>query len=84
MHELFPREVTTHVPRITLTGDEMLCVEQHRGLVKCELNTICLMTASGLMTIEGKGLHMRQYSAQEAVIAGQISALLISPEGRRR
>ena len=32
-HEFFPREVTSNVPRITLTGHERLHVEQHRGLI---------------------------------------------------
>ena len=29
----FPREVVSSVPKVTATGNEMVLVEQHRGLV---------------------------------------------------
>lgn len=84
MHDLFPREVMTNVPRVILTGAEMLEVEQHKGLVACREDEITLRTAIGLMTVAGTGLHMLSYNAQTAMIAGKISSVIMQPEGRRR
>lgn len=82
--EIFPREVTSGVPYVMLTGRELLHVEQHRGLVACSEEEITLRTACGLLTVSGTELHMRCYSAQTAMIAGKISGLTLQPEGRRR
>ena len=80
---LFPREVTAHVPHITLTGREMLHVEQHRGLIACGTEQIVLRTGCGRLEIGGEGLHFGLYTAGEARILGQISTLRLVPEGGR-
>lgn len=81
MHnELFPREVTSNVPCVTLTGRELLHVEQHKGLVDYEPDNIVLRTAAGLMRIGGAGMLFRLYNAQEAVIAGRIDSVVFGQE----
>ena len=84
MHEIFPREVTSNVPRITLTGAELLHVEQHQGLLGCTKDEVSLRTASGVLTICGTGLKLRQYSAVEAVVSGEIGSISLHREGRAR
>jgi len=83
MQELFPKEVTSGVPRITLTGHERLHVEQHRGLVACQPEEICFRTSIGLLHISGEGLHFMRYSSEEALIGGLIRSIAILPEGRK-
>lgn len=81
MHnELFPREVTSNVPCVTLTGRELLHVEQHKGLVDYEPDNIVLRTAAGLMRIGGAGMLFRLYNDQEAVIAGRIDSVVFGQE----
>lgn len=81
MHnELFPREVTSHVPCVTLTGQELLHVEQHRGLVDYEPENIVMRTAVGLMRVGGAGMIFRLYNAQEAVITGRIDSVIFGQE----
>lgn len=79
--ELFPREVTTSVPRITLTGCELLHVEQHRGLLVCQEEEIVFATACGRLAVRGKRLSFRLYTASEAMIAGDIAQIGFAPEG---
>ncbi len=74
-HELFPREVTSDVPHLTLTGMEKLHVEQHRGVVGYQPQEIVLRTSCGLLRITGSDLLFRTYTAAEAVIMGQISRI---------
>ena len=81
MHDMvFPREVTSNVPCITLTGRERLHVEQHRGLVDYEQDHIVLRTVVGLMRIAGAGMVFRLYNAQEAVIVGRIDSVSFGQE----
>lgn len=72
---LFPKEVTGNVPRITLTGHELLHVEQHRGLVDYDQENIVLRTSCGLIRIAGAGMSFTLYTAGEARISGQIDSV---------
>ena len=69
-HDLFPKEVTSRVPLITLTGHEQLHIEQHQGLVDYDSENVVLRSACGLIRIAGAGMIFRLYSAVEAVIVG--------------
>ena len=84
MHtEIFPREVISNVPRITLTGHERLHVEQHKGLVDYAREAFGLRTACGLMRIDGAGMRFITYTAAEALIVGRIDAISFpGQEGR--
>lgn len=73
--ELFPREVISDVPRMTLTGHERLHVEQHKGLIDYAPDVIAMRTACGLLRIDGAGLRFVIYTAAEAVIVGRIDAI---------
>ena len=73
MHEpLFPKEVTGRVPRITLTGHELLHIEQHMGLSDYAEDNIIMRTSCGLIRIAGAGLGFTLYTAGEARIIGRI------------
>lgn len=81
--EIFPREVTSNVPRITLTGHERLHVEQHRGLIDYEPENIVLRTSCGLMRVAGAGMCFRLYTEGEALITGRIDSVAFQQkEGR--
>lgn len=85
MHdEIFPKEVITKVPRLTLTGRERLHVEQHQGLMDYEQEHIVLRTVCGLLQVAGAGLSFQTYTAAEAVITGRIDQVSFAErEGKR-
>lgn len=72
---LFPKEVTSDVPRLTLTGVERLHVEQHRGLVAYQPDEVIFRTACGLLRVTGGNLRFRLYTAKEAVVVGSIGGV---------
>lgn len=79
----FPKEVVSHVPRITLTGHELLHVEQHRGLIDYMPEHIVLRTSCGLMDVAGAGMRFALYTAAEAVVTGRIDSVSFrGKEGR--
>lgn len=80
--ELFPKEVTTDVPRIILTGRDRLLVEQHKGLEVCTASEIGLRTSCGCLSVTGNGLLFLRYTQTEALITGRIDAVRLDTEGR--
>jgi sporulation protein YqfC len=73
--EIFPKEVTSNVPLITLCGHERLHIEQHRGLVDYEPENVVMRSSCGLIRIAGAGMVFRLYTAAEAVITGRIDCV---------
>ncbi len=83
MQPVFPREITSTVPRITLTGQEMMLIEQHRGLAAYSADGIELRVSCGTLRIAGEELRFLRYTAQEAEIAGCISSVSFVREGKK-
>ena len=85
MHDpVFPREVTGHVPRMTLTGHEKLQIEQHQGLIDYAPENIVMRTSCGLLRIGGAGMVFSLYTAVEAVVTGRIDSISFQQkEGRK-
>ncbi len=81
--KLFPREVTSDLPRITLTGNERVQVEQHKGLVTYLPEEIVLLCSQGKIRVAGQGLQMKRYTRAEAVIVGEISSVWVEDGGAR-
>lgn len=80
---LFPREVTTDVPRLTMTGSERLHVEQHKGLLAYQPQEVIFRTAVGQLKVTGEQLRFRMYTAQEAVVVGLIDSVGFQRGGKR-
>jgi len=81
--KLFPREVTSDLPRITLTGNERVQVEQHKGLMTYLPEEIVLLCSHGKIRVAGQGLQMKRYTRAEAVIVGEISGVWVEDGGAR-
>lgn len=74
MHEgnLFSPELTSDIPRIVMTGNKYILIEQHHGLVSYQQDEITMKTSIGLLKLVGSELRFRHYSGTEAVINGEI------------
>lgn len=75
---LFPPEVTSRVPYIVLTGNNLVQVEQHQGLLSYQQDQITLKTSVGLLKLQGKELRFRRYTAHEATISGEIEGISLA------
>lgn len=80
---LFPIELTADIPRITITGKQMLQIEQHKGLMTYQQDDIALQTGAGMLRIHGKELQFKLYSASEAIISGKIDSISLGEGGAR-
>ena len=82
--EIFPQEVVSRVPRITLTGGGRLQVEQHQGLVGYQQEEVLFRTACGVLRVTGGGLRFQAYSAGDALLVGRIDSVTLAGEGSGR
>lgn len=74
---LFPQEVVKDVPRVTLTGNDQVHVEQHKGLAAYRPEEVIFRTACGTLCIGGSELRLKRYTACEALVTGQVSSVSI-------
>ena len=68
----FPKEVVTKMPRVAVTGSELVFIEQHEGIVTYRGDLIVFKTALGLITIHGQGMEIMKYGKQDALVKGGI------------
>jgi len=76
----FPAELWQDLPHITLTGGQLLHIEQHHGMVSYQPNQIVFDTSRGMLTVMGESLHVRKYTSTEAQLVGQIDAVLLKEQ----
>ena len=76
--ELFPQEVISDVPRITMTGSQTVHIEQHKGLIAYQPEEVAFRTASGTLKITGGDMRFKLYTSGEAVLMGRIAGITLS------
>lgn len=68
-----PSDVVLNLPRLVLTGDQQLVVENHRGLKLYTRTEVCLQTTIGLLTVSGEELNIKLITADQVEIDGRIT-----------
>lgn len=77
----FPPEVAENRLRIVLLGQERVRIEQHRGLAVYQEEQMTFCTDRGEVTLTGRGLRFQQYTADEAVVCGEITGITFQQRG---
>lgn len=70
-----PKEIMLNLPLISLVGREEVIIENYRGILEYGEETVRLGTAEGILRIQGKGLCLKQLSAECMVVTGKIDEL---------
>ena len=60
------------LPRLTLTGNRQLLIEQHRGLTRYGADCIELALQKGSVRLTGKNLRLVAMDKEAVLIAGEI------------
>lgn len=76
-----PPEVVSNLPRLVWYGKGKLLIEQHRGIVTYQKESLIFQTDCGLLSIEGTDLELTQYGISQAEVKGQIHQISY-PEGK--
>ncbi len=67
-----PSEVLLNLPRLILTGDQRLLVENHQGVLVYTGAEIWLKTSVGLLKVMGEGLEIKLITQDQVNIDGRI------------
>ena len=51
-----PRDIILNMPKITITGDNEIIIENHKGVVLFEENQVKINSGVGLISIYGRDL----------------------------
>lgn len=70
-----PRDVVQDLPRIVLTGDRRLVVENHKGIIEFSSSILRLNTSKGEVRVEGESLTLISILREELWIEGRIEHL---------
>jgi len=70
-----PKEITLDMPLIVMMGRDELNVENYKNLIEFTPTIIRVKTATGLLAIEGTALQLKQITAENLLITGQISGI---------
>ncbi|MFA9399355.1 MAG: sporulation protein YqfC [Clostridiaceae bacterium] len=71
-----PEDVVLNIPKITITGDKEITIENHKGIIYFEENSIKINTNIGDLTIEGCGLEILYMRGCTLIISGRFSKII--------
>lgn len=67
-----PADVVAGLPRVELTGDRELRMENHRGILSYGAEEIRISGGRLIVKVRGEGLELRAMNAGELLITGAI------------
>ncbi len=70
-----PKDIVLDMPRITMVGNVQIYLENHRGIVDFDGDSIRINISSGTIRINGKNLVVRNIMIDEIIIDGDIEGI---------
>ena len=70
-----PKDVIMDMPRITVTGDREIYIENHRGIVGFDENSISISSGIGKITVYGDGLTISAVRREDVLISGSFKKI---------
>ena len=70
-----PKEIALNLPLIMATGREELNIENYKNLVEFTDTKIRIHTATGMLSIEGQRLMLKQVTSENILVTGNIAGL---------
>jgi sporulation protein YqfC len=71
-----PIEVTTNIPKITITGFDQIMIENYMGIIEYEEYLVKINTSIGII-MEGNKMNLNQINENDILISGEISKLYL-------
>jgi sporulation protein YqfC len=70
-----PEELIDDVPKITLTSNRRLLIQNYTGMLEYDRQIIRINTKIGVVKIEGKKLDVENITSEEVAVIGNITGL---------
>jgi sporulation protein YqfC len=71
-----PRDVMMNIPKITITGDNEIVVENHKGVILFEEKEIKINSNVGLLTIYGSGFEILFMGGNTLTVGGKFKSVI--------
>lgn len=72
-----PIEVTTNIPKITITGFDQIMIENYMGIIEYEEYLVKINTSIGIIIMEGNKMNLNQINENDILISGEVSKLYL-------
>lgn len=72
-----PADLLAGLPRLELTGDCQLRMENHKGILSYGTEEICISGGAFLVRVRGEGLDLKAMTGLELLICGRIAAITL-------
>lgn len=70
-----PKEIMLNLPLVSLIGKEEVTVENYKGILEYSEEMVRIGTAAGILQLRGRGLCLKQLSAECMVVTGNVEGL---------
>ena len=60
-----PIEVTTNIPKITITGFDQIMIENYMGIIEYEEYLVKINTSIGIIIMEGNKMNLNQINEND-------------------
>ena len=70
-----PKEIMLNLPLISFIGREEVSIENYKGILEYGEETVRVGTAAGILRLTGRGLCIKQLSAECLVVTGRVEKL---------
>lgn len=70
-----PRDVVLNIPKIVVTGDNELIIENHKGIIMFEENEIRVNSSVGVISLQGKKLEILFIGGSTIILGGKFKGI---------
>ncbi len=70
-----PRDIVMNVPKITITGDNEITIENHKGISSFDNDKIKVNTKVGVITIRGKDFEILFLGGSTITVGGKFESI---------
>ena len=76
-----PKDVIMNIPRITVSGDREIYIENHRGVSAYTAEHVGIVTGMGIVKIYGKNLKIAAIRHEDVLVTGRFIKIEFSSTG---
>jgi sporulation protein YqfC len=71
-----PRDVVLNMPKITVTGENEIIIENHKGVILFEEKEVKINSNVGLITIYGSGFEILFMGGSTLTVSGKFKSVV--------
>ncbi len=70
-----PKDITLNLPRISMTGNNQMLIENHKGVIEYTPERIRINSTIGVIRLQGTEMNLRNIAADDIMVTGGIKSI---------